>query len=162
MKKRWLVLAGPGILLIIAAAFVIMLLLVKLLWAWTVPDLFPGARAVLIERRPVITHKVRSAEVVAARGPRAKLLAFESSRKREETPAMLREHARRAASEDAPRGRNWSVLRPQRGSNGAAAPQGRESGVPRARRYVPVFLILPRFAALAGEAKPINPSHLRV
>jgi hypothetical protein len=26
-----------------AAAFVLVLLLVKVLWAWTVPDLFPGA-----------------------------------------------------------------------------------------------------------------------
>ncbi|RPJ49309.1 MAG: hypothetical protein EHM19_00555 [Candidatus Latescibacterota bacterium] len=26
-----------------ALAFIIVLLLVKLLWAWTVPDLFPGA-----------------------------------------------------------------------------------------------------------------------
>jgi len=30
-------------LLITIIAFVIVLLLIKLLWAWTIPDLFPGA-----------------------------------------------------------------------------------------------------------------------
>ena len=38
----WLALA-PGVLLVIAVFLVIALLLVKLLWAWTVPDLFPLA-----------------------------------------------------------------------------------------------------------------------
>jgi len=32
-----------GGLVMAAVAFVVMLLLVKVLWAWTVPDLFPGA-----------------------------------------------------------------------------------------------------------------------
>lgn len=35
----------PGCLVFVVAAFVLVLLLVKLLWAWTVPDLFPGAVA---------------------------------------------------------------------------------------------------------------------
>jgi hypothetical protein len=30
-------------LVLVAAVLVLVLLLVKLLWAWTVPDLFPGA-----------------------------------------------------------------------------------------------------------------------
>ncbi len=30
-------------LALIAVAVVVMLLVVKLLWAWTIPDLFPGA-----------------------------------------------------------------------------------------------------------------------
>ena len=32
-----------GALVVAAIAFVVVLLLVKLMWAWTVPDLFPGA-----------------------------------------------------------------------------------------------------------------------
>lgn len=38
-------LAGGGITMLAAtvAVFVFILLLVKVLWAWTVPDLFPGA-----------------------------------------------------------------------------------------------------------------------
>jgi hypothetical protein len=33
----------PGALFVTAAVLVLALFLVKLLWAWTVPDLFPGA-----------------------------------------------------------------------------------------------------------------------
>lgn len=43
MKKKWLIAIVPGIFAIIVGAFVIALLLVKLLWAWTIPDIFPGA-----------------------------------------------------------------------------------------------------------------------
>ena len=43
MRKAWLVAIVPGVLALIAAVFVLMLFLVKVLWAWTVPDLFPGA-----------------------------------------------------------------------------------------------------------------------
>ncbi len=43
MKKSWLVAIVPGILALVAGAFVLVLLLIKLLWAWTIPDLFPGA-----------------------------------------------------------------------------------------------------------------------
>ena len=42
MKKKWLLAAIPGCVIGIVAAFVIVLFLVKLLWAWTIPDLFPG------------------------------------------------------------------------------------------------------------------------
>lgn len=35
--------AVPGIIALMAIAVVVTLLLVKLLWAWTIPDLFPGA-----------------------------------------------------------------------------------------------------------------------
>lgn len=41
MNKVWL--AVLGILAIVAVYGIIVLLLVKLLWAWTIPDLFPGA-----------------------------------------------------------------------------------------------------------------------
>jgi hypothetical protein len=41
-KKRWIAIA-PGILALVVGAFVIGLLLVKLLWAWAIPDLLPGA-----------------------------------------------------------------------------------------------------------------------
>jgi len=43
MKKSWLIAVIPGILALIAGYIIIVLLLVKLLWAWTIPDLFPGA-----------------------------------------------------------------------------------------------------------------------
>ena len=43
MKKSWWIAIVPRFLFMTAGAFVLALLLVKLLWAWTVPDLFPGA-----------------------------------------------------------------------------------------------------------------------
>ncbi len=42
MNKTWWI-AITGVLAIIAVYAVIVLLLVKLLWAWTIPDIFPGA-----------------------------------------------------------------------------------------------------------------------
>jgi len=43
MKLGWLFALVPGLLIFGAVIFVLSLLLVKVLWAWTVPDLFPGA-----------------------------------------------------------------------------------------------------------------------
>ena len=43
MRRSWLILAVPGGLSVVLAVFVLALLLVKVLWAWTIPDLFPGA-----------------------------------------------------------------------------------------------------------------------
>jgi len=43
MRRRWLVLLAPGALVVMGAVFVAALLLIKLLWAWTVPELLPGA-----------------------------------------------------------------------------------------------------------------------
>jgi hypothetical protein len=43
MKKSWLIAIVPGVLMFVAGAFVLALFLIKLLWAWTIPDLFPGA-----------------------------------------------------------------------------------------------------------------------
>ncbi len=43
MRKAWLVAIVPGVAALVAGVFVLVLLLVKLLWAWTIPDLFPGA-----------------------------------------------------------------------------------------------------------------------
>lgn len=40
-KTWWIVISGT--LALIAVYAVIVLLLVKLLWAWTIPDIFPGA-----------------------------------------------------------------------------------------------------------------------
>ena len=42
-NKRWLMAIVPGIFTIIVGAFVIALFLIKVLWVWTIPDLFPGA-----------------------------------------------------------------------------------------------------------------------
>lgn len=43
MKKAWWLAVVPGVLGLIAMVLVVVLLVVKALWAWTVPDLFPGA-----------------------------------------------------------------------------------------------------------------------
>ena len=43
MNKTVITAIITGVLLVIALVFVLTLLLLKLLWAWTVPDLFPGA-----------------------------------------------------------------------------------------------------------------------
>ena len=43
MNKKWLIAIVPGILAIIALVFLVALFLIKVLWAWTIPDLFPGA-----------------------------------------------------------------------------------------------------------------------
>ncbi|MBM2820447.1 MAG: hypothetical protein HW405_207 [Candidatus Berkelbacteria bacterium] len=43
MKKAWMLAIIPGMLAIMVGIFIVVLLLLKLLWAWTVPDLFPGA-----------------------------------------------------------------------------------------------------------------------
>ena len=43
MRKTWLIAIVPGVLAVIVGAFVLTLFLVKLLWSWTIPDVFPGA-----------------------------------------------------------------------------------------------------------------------
>ena len=43
IDKKWLIAIVPGILALILGAFIIALFLVKILWAWIIPDLFPGA-----------------------------------------------------------------------------------------------------------------------
>jgi hypothetical protein len=43
MDEKWLLAIVPGILSIIVVVFLIALLIIKLLWSWTIPDLFPGA-----------------------------------------------------------------------------------------------------------------------
>ena len=43
MEKKWLVAIVPGVSALILLAFIVALFLVKILWAWTIPDLFPGA-----------------------------------------------------------------------------------------------------------------------
>ena len=43
MTRTWWVVLVPGMLALVAVAVVVMLLVVKLLWAWTIPDLCPGA-----------------------------------------------------------------------------------------------------------------------
>ena len=45
LSKRLFVILGitTGALMLVVAVFIVGLLLIKLLWAWTVKDLFPGA-----------------------------------------------------------------------------------------------------------------------
>ena len=43
MDQRWLIAIVPGILVLVLGAFIVALFLVKILWMWTIPDLFPGA-----------------------------------------------------------------------------------------------------------------------
>jgi len=45
MNKAWIVAIVPGLVAVILAVMILGLLLVKLLWSWTIPDLFPGAVA---------------------------------------------------------------------------------------------------------------------
>lgn len=45
MKKSYWLAVIPAALVFGAGAFVLVLFLVKWVWAWTVPDLFPGAVA---------------------------------------------------------------------------------------------------------------------
>jgi hypothetical protein len=41
--RPWVLALIPGVFVIVVIAFFVVLLLLKLLWAWTIPDLFPGA-----------------------------------------------------------------------------------------------------------------------
>jgi hypothetical protein len=43
MKKNWLLAVFPGALALMVISLVVALFIVKILWAWTIPDLFPGA-----------------------------------------------------------------------------------------------------------------------
>jgi hypothetical protein len=43
MKGLWKIVMAPGCLVFMIGVFVFGLLLVKVLWGWTIPDLFPGA-----------------------------------------------------------------------------------------------------------------------
>ncbi len=43
-RRPWLFVFGTG-LIIFAVVLIVSLLLIKLLWAWTIPDIFPGAVA---------------------------------------------------------------------------------------------------------------------
>ncbi len=43
MNRPCLFALFPGALVVVVLTFVVALLLVKLLWVWTVPDLLPGA-----------------------------------------------------------------------------------------------------------------------
>ena len=43
MNKAWFVAIVPGVLAVIAGAVILFLFLFKLIWAWTIPDILPGA-----------------------------------------------------------------------------------------------------------------------
>ena len=43
MNKSKLFKIIPGIIAIVAGVAAVMFFVIKLLWAWTIPDLFPGA-----------------------------------------------------------------------------------------------------------------------
>lgn len=43
MIRRWWIRIIPGTLILIAVALVLGLFLVKVMWAWVVPDIFPEA-----------------------------------------------------------------------------------------------------------------------
>ena len=45
MRKLLWIPIVPAVLSVLVLAFILALLLVKFLWSWTVPDLFPGAVA---------------------------------------------------------------------------------------------------------------------
>ena len=41
--RRWMVMGCTGTVALVVGLFLLALLLIKLVWAWTIPDLFPGA-----------------------------------------------------------------------------------------------------------------------
>lgn len=43
MDKRWFIAIIPGVIAIMVIVFIIALFLIKFLWGWIIPDLFPGA-----------------------------------------------------------------------------------------------------------------------
>lgn len=47
MSRTWLLAIVPGIVAgivaIVVGVFIVALFLIKIMWAWTIPDLFPGA-----------------------------------------------------------------------------------------------------------------------
>lgn len=43
MSKNWFLAIFPGALALMALSLLVALLVLKILWAWTIPDLFPGA-----------------------------------------------------------------------------------------------------------------------
>jgi hypothetical protein len=45
MNKKWFLAIIPGVLALMILMFVVALFLIKILWAWTIPDIFPGAVA---------------------------------------------------------------------------------------------------------------------
>jgi len=45
MNKAWIVAIVPSLVAVILVVMILGLLLVKLVWSWTIPDLFPGAVA---------------------------------------------------------------------------------------------------------------------
>ncbi len=45
MIKKILLFGIPSVMLIVIGVFVLGILMIKLIWMWTIPDLFPGAVA---------------------------------------------------------------------------------------------------------------------
>ncbi len=43
MDKRWFIAIIPGVIAVMILVFIIVLFVIKFLWGWIVPDLFPGA-----------------------------------------------------------------------------------------------------------------------
>ena len=43
MNKAWLIAIVPGVLAVVVGVFIFTLFLLKVLWSWTIPDLFPAA-----------------------------------------------------------------------------------------------------------------------
>ena len=45
VDKKWIAAIVPGIIALVIIVFIIALFVIKLLWSWIIPDLFPGAVA---------------------------------------------------------------------------------------------------------------------
>lgn len=43
MYKKWFFAIIPRVISFMVILFILMLFLIKILWAWTIPDIFPGA-----------------------------------------------------------------------------------------------------------------------
>ena len=66
MNKAWIVAIFPGLVAVILVVMIFGLLLVKLVWSWTIPDLFPGAVAQGLVARDISWYTAFKVAIFAA------------------------------------------------------------------------------------------------
>jgi hypothetical protein len=66
MNKAWIVALLPGLAAVILVVMILGLLLVKLVWSWTIPDLFPGAVAQGLVARDISWYTAFKVAIFAA------------------------------------------------------------------------------------------------
>jgi hypothetical protein len=66
MNKAWIVAILPGLAAVILVVMILGLLLLKLVWSWTIPDLFPGAVAQGLVARDISWYTAFKVAIFAA------------------------------------------------------------------------------------------------